>query len=61
MKAKRLNPLTEIINNKESNSVVIYKHPKMEINSFIENSLTYLVNKLIKENKKMIYKQAISI
>ena len=47
----------EIINNKESNDIVgvIYRHPKMDTNIFIENKLTYLMNKLIKENKKNIY------
>ena len=31
-----------------------YRHPKMDTNIFIENKLTYLMNKLIKENKKNI-------
>ena len=47
----------EIINNKESNDIVgvIYRHPKMDTNIFIENKLTYLMNKLITENKNKIY------
>ena len=48
---------TEIINSKESNYIVgvIYRHPKMETNIFIENKLGGLMNKLSKENKKKIY------
>ena len=47
----------EIINSKESNDIVgvIYRHPKMATNIFIENKLTYLMNTLITENKKNIY------
>ena len=47
----------EIINSKESSDIVgvIYRHPKMDTNIFIENKLTYLMNKLITENKKKIY------
>ena len=47
----------EIINDKESNNIVgvIYRHPKMDTNIFIENKLSYLMNKLVKENKKNIF------
>ena len=47
----------EIINIKESNNIVgvIYRHPKMETNIFIDNKLGALMNKLSKENKKNIY------
>ena len=47
----------EIINNKERNDIVgvIYRHPKMDTNIFIENNLSNLMNKFIKENKKKIY------
>ena len=47
----------EIINSKESNDIVgvIYRHPKMDTNTFIDGKLNHLLNKLIKENKKNIY------
>ena len=47
----------EIINNKESNNIVgvIYRHPKMETNIFIEDKLSDLMNRLSKEHKKKIY------
>ena len=47
----------EIINNKESNNIVgvIYRHPKMETNIFIENKLDKLMKKLCKGNKNKLY------
>ena len=47
----------EILNRKESNDIVgvIYRHPKMDTNTFIENKLSYLTNKLSKEDTKKIY------
>ena len=49
--------IIKIIKNKESNNIVgvIYRHPKIETNIFIENKLGDLMNKLSKENKKNIY------
>ena len=47
----------EIINKKSSNDIlgVIYRHPKMDTNLFIDNKLTHITNILAKEKNKKIY------
>ena len=47
----------EIINKKTSNDIVgvIYRHPKMDTNVFIDNKLNHVTNKLAKERNKRIY------
>ena len=47
----------EIINKKSSNDIlgVIYRHPKMGTNLFIDNKLTHITNILSKEKNKKIY------
>ena len=44
----------EIINDKESNNIIgiIYRHPKMDPNTFIEDNLDILMDKLSKEKKR---------
>ena len=45
------------INEKSSNDIigVVYRHPKMDTSTFIDDKLSGLMNKLIKENKKKVY------
>ena len=47
----------EIINKKSSNDIVgvIYRHPKMDTNEFIDIKLNHITNILSKEKKKKIY------
>ena len=47
----------EIINKKSSNAIVgvIYRHPRMDTNTFIDKKLHKITNILAKENKKKIY------
>ena len=47
----------EIINKKTSNDIVgvIYRHPKMDTNVFIDKKLNYITNILAKEKNKKIY------
>ena len=57
-KSKDLESLfIEIINQKESNDIigVIYRHPKMDVNNFIDDNLDTLVHKLSFEKNKKIF------
>ena len=46
----------EIINDKENNDIVgvVYRHPNMNTDIFIDEKLSELMNKLSKENRKNI-------
>ena len=47
----------EIINKKTSNEIVgvIYRHPKMDMDTFTDNKITHITNILSKEKNKKIY------
>ena len=47
----------EIVNKKSSNDIVgvIYRHPKMDTNVFIDNKLNQITNILVKEKNKNVY------
>ena len=47
----------EIINRNESNDIigVIYRHPNMDVNNFIDDKLDTLVHKLTYEKNKKIF------
>ena len=58
MKKKELEScFVEVINQKSANDIigVIYRHPKMDTNSFIDDKLTNIMNKILREKNKKVY------